>query len=73
MTKQRFIHIDHGIDNCEEYVDLSRVIFITVYSEWHKGGEVWEHHYCLTFDNGVEKTISLDDGGRDKLAIKLSK
>jgi hypothetical protein len=69
--KSRFFFTDHGIDNYEEHIDLSKVIFIVSKSVYRN--EVWTHYTTFLFENGLERVVQLSDHGRDELSDYLYK
>ena len=73
MSK-RFLNIEHGLDNYEEYFDVSEIVFVKINHELIDTIEnTWVYITHITFRSGVEKTVRLSEKGYGVLIEKLTK
>lgn len=70
-TKQDFIYVDHDMDNYEEIIDISQIIFIRTNFKYQGNDNPWDYVSTMVFRNGHKETIHLTEEGYNKMLEKL--
>lgn len=61
----KFFHIDHGMDNYEEFVDISEVLYVKITYSYQNARHIYTTE--LTFKNGTIMVTKLTEKGYRKL------